>query len=467
MSLRSRFVVASSLVSFAALSGAFSVVWVTYNAVQERQLDAVLVREATDDAIGISAGHVSKGEGQFKPGAKDAGALPPGRLELRRDEYEPITKYGAIYDSRGLPQAWTPNLDPARPRMDLVRHALGVPFDLWWNNEHLRAILTSVPGDGNPTFFLASPRSDIDRDARDLAKKMGAALLIAVVASALATSWLARMLTRDHYRIAAVARAVAAGDLSARIGVLSEDPDVARLGRDIDEMISRLALLLESRQVFIANASHELRSPIAAVLGELSFALHRERDAKSYRGSIEVALGAARSLKVVTEDLLALARIGATDVALEHVSLSDVARAAVKATEEAARAQDLRVQLACSQSAVEGHPGDLKRLLRNLVENAIRHSPKGGRVGIESRSDCENTYIEVIDEGPGVPEDARERIFEPFFRLPAGRADESGAGLGLAIGRSIARAHGGDLWVESSTKGARFVVRLPLARASS
>jgi two-component system, OmpR family, sensor kinase len=448
MSLRGRFVVASSVVLLAALSGASSAVWIAYNAAQERQLDAVLLLEAKEDAIDASHAEAPSAE---------------GRLALRRHELGPITKYGAIYDSGGAALAWTPNLDEARPRVDLIRHPFGAPFDWWWNNEHLRGVLTPLPGDGKRSLLLATPRTDIDGAACILAKKMAAALLIAVSASAAVTSWLARMLTRDHDRIAAVARAVAAGDLSARIGALSEDPEIARLGRDVDEMISRLTVLLEAQQLFIANASHELRSPIAALLGELSLALRRERDVASYREAIGEALGAARSLKIVTDDLLALARIGATDLPRERVSLSDVTRAAAESTRDAAEAKGVGLEVMCDECAVEGHPGDLARLLRNLVENAIRHSPHGGCVRIETRSDSEYARIQVSDDGPGVPPDVRERIFEPFFRLPEDRADETGAGLGLAIGRGIARAHGGDLRVDDSARGARFVVRLPLS----
>jgi two-component system heavy metal sensor histidine kinase CusS len=450
MSLRGRFVAASSGVSLVALSGAFSAVWLVYNAAQERQLDAVLLPEAKDDAVDASA------------------AAPPavGLLTLRHHELGPITKYGVIYDSTGTPLAWTLNLEQARPRMDLIRHHFGIPFSLWWNNEHLRGVLTTVPGDGERPLLLATPRTDIDSDARDLARKMLAALFIAVVASAVVTSWLVRVLTRDHDRIAAVARAVAAGDLSARIGALSEDPEIARLGRDVDEMISRLTVLLETQQLFIANASHELRSPIAALLGELSLALRRERDTASYREAIQEALGAARSLKILADDMLMLARIGATDVALEGVSLSEITRAAVESTRDAAEGKNVRVEVICGDSVVEGHPGDLTRLLRNLVENAIRHCPRAGCVRIETRSDSESAYMQVSDDGPGVPPDIRERIFEPFFRLATDRADETGAGLGLAIGRSIARAHGGELRVDDSARGARFVVRLPLSRPS-
>jgi two-component system heavy metal sensor histidine kinase CusS len=382
---------------------------------------------------------------------------------LRRGELGPITKYSAIYDSSGQAVVWTPNLEQARPRMDFIRHTFGTPFDLWWNNEHLRAVLVPLKGNLGQSLLLATPRMDIDGDARDLARRMLAAALVALVASAAATSWLARRLTRDHDRIAAVARAVAAGDLSARIGRTSSDPEMARLGRDVDEMISRLAVLVETQQRFIANASHELRSPVTTLLGELSFALRRDRDAATYRGAIEEALDSARRLKVVTEDLLALARIGASEMTLESIPLANVTRAAVESTRAAAEARGVALEITCNGPAVPGHAGDLERLMRNLVENAIRHSPPGGRVQIEAQRQVDHVDLLVTDDGPGVPHDVRERIFEPFFRLAGDRADHAGAGLGLAIGRSIARAHGGDLWVGDSAHGARFVVRLPMS----
>jgi two-component system, OmpR family, sensor kinase len=452
MSLRGRFVTASSVVALATLAGASSAVWVAYNSAQEGQLDAALLAEAKEDALD----------------ATFAGGPPSGgRPALRRGELGPITKYSAIYDSNGQAVAWTPNLEQATPRMDFVRHPFGAPFDLWWNNEHLRAVLVALGGGVGQSLLLATPRMDIDGDARDLARRMIAAALVALVASAAATSWLARRLTRDHDRIAAVARAVAAGNLSARIGTTSSDPEVACLGRDVDDMISRLAVLVETQQRFIANASHELRSPVTTLLGELSFALRRDRDAVTYRKAIEEALDSTRRLKVVTEDLLALARIGATELALESIALSDVTRAAVESTRAAADARGVALEVACSGPEVPGHAGDLERLMRNLVENAIRHSPRGGCVHIEAQCQVDHVDLLVTDDGPGVPHDVRERIFEPFFRLPGDRADHAGAGLGLAIGRSIARAHGGDLWVGDSPRGARFVVRLPVSGPSA
>jgi two-component system OmpR family sensor kinase len=448
MSLRGRFVAGSSLVALVTLSGSFSVVWLMDEAARERQLDGALLAEAAEDALDAFY---------------SSGPLASARPALHPGDLGPLTKYAAIFDADAQGLVWTANLEQGRPRLARMHHPFGSPFDLWWNNEHLEAVLVPVPGDRGESLWLATPRTDIDGDARDLARRMIVAVLVAVVAAAMAASWLGRMLTRDHERIAAVARAVAAGDLSARVGTASGGPEMVRLGRDVDEMISRLADLVETQQRFIANASHELRSPVTTLLGELSFALRRDRDAATYREAIQEALDSARRLKALSEDLLALARIGAAEMVLESVALLEVTRAAAESTRPEAEARGVAVNIAGDGAAVQGHAGDLQRLLRNLIENAIRHSPRGGSVRIVTQHGAEHVELRVSDEGPGVPPDVRARIFEPFFRVVGDRADGSGAGLGLAISRRIARAHGGDLWVDDSAHGAQFVVRLPVS----
>lgn len=448
MSLRGRFAAASATVTLLTSSAAFSAVWFVYGATQERQLDAALLSEAQEDALDATSADPSPGNAP---------------LALHHAGLAPLTKYGAVYDGNGQAVEWTANPTEAQPVFGLIHHTPGAPFDLWWNNEHLRAVLVPVPRAPERSFFLATSRTDLDGDNAYLARRMMAAAVVAVLLTGAATSWLARLFTRDHERITAVARAVAAGDLSARIGPGSGDPELGQLGRDVDEMIARMAVLVETQQRFIANASHELRSPVTTLLGELSFALRRDRDAASYRASLEDALGSTRRLKILTEDLLALARIGAADREREPVVISEVSEAAVASTRAEAEARGVTVETACAGAVVDGHAGDLQRLLRNLLENAIRHSPRGGCVRIEARTDAEHAEVRVSDDGPGVPPGARERIFEPFFRLPADRAEATGAGLGLAIGRSIARAHGGEIWLNDSARGAQFVVRIPVA----
>lgn len=392
MSLRGRFVAASSAIALVTLTGASTAVWLAYNGSQERQLDAALLAEASEST---SEPHV--------------------------------TKYRVVYDAQGRATTWSKNLEIAHPRFQSVRHPLGAPFDLWWNNEHLRAVLVDAPGDARSTLLLAAARTDLDDDAAELARRMAVAVFAAVLVSAVAAWWTAGLLTK--------------------------------------EITARLAASIEGQQQFIANAAHELRAPVTTLLGELSFALRRERDADAYRDAISEALASTRRLKELTGDLLALARVAAADLEREPVALADVARGAVRATRASAEERGVVLETDCNGCIVEGHAGDLERLVRNLVENAVRHSPRGGKVRVEARQEGEHASLRVSDEGPGVPPEVRDRIFEPFFRLAADRADHTGTGLGLAIGRSIARAHGGDLWLDDSPgeRGARFIARLPLS----
>jgi len=234
-------------------------------------------------------------------------------------------------------------------------------------------------------------------------------------------------------------------------------------------MLERIDALVRSQQRFIAHAAHELRSPLTSLLGELSHALRRPRDADGYRTAIEEALAATRHLKLLTEDLLMLVRL---DAGLEHalpkepLSTAALLRSAVRTVEAEAGERGVKVLAMEEDLLVEGNPLDLIRMLRNLLENAVRHSPPSGQVEATCRTREGCAEIVVRDEGPGVDPDDRERIFAPFYRGPREHADGlPGAGLGLAIAREIARAHGGERWLAEPqpSPGAAFIVRLPLS----
>jgi len=270
-------------------------------------------------------------------------------------------------------------------------------------------------------------------------------------------------LTRDHQKIAEVAQRVAAGDLAARVEPHSGDPELAKLGRNIDEMIGRLEVLVESQQRFIALAAHELRMPLTTLYGELALALRRSRDAESYRTTIGEALDSTRKLKQLADDLLTLARIGAERMGTSVASIRDVAQAAESQVLAQAKERGIELTITGDGRAVVGDAGDLERLMRNLLENAVRHSPQGSRVAIEIATHADRVSVAVSDEGPGILPEEREKIFEPFYR-GHGDAERSsdGAGLGLAIVRQIARAHGADVALvpTANGKGARFEVSL-------
>jgi len=450
VTFRTRLVAAVSAMTFATLGVAFVAVSVAVNHAQERRLDEALLVEAEQDAV---RAHAHEGEKLVirdmpMPAANDVG---------------PLTKYGAIYDRDGVVRARTSSFEDDVPAFGSIKRGPRVPFDFWHGREHLRGVVVPLPGTGDQVLLIAAQRVELDGDAAFLRRAMTVAFVLAVLWAGLVASWIVRRLTRDHQKIAEVAQRVAAGDLTARVEPHSGDPELAALGRNIDEMIGRLEVLVESQQRFIALAAHELRLPLTTLYGELALALRRSRDAEAYRASIGEALDSTRRLKQLADDLLTLARIGADKMGGSVASVLDVVRAAEAQVQSQAKERNIEFVVTGDDRPVVGGAGDLERLVRNLLENAVRHSPDGGHVAIELAAQGDRVSLAVSDQGSGILPDEREKIFEPFYR-GRGETERSseGAGLGLAIVRQIARAHGGDVALVDAMqgKGARFEVSL-------
>lgn len=453
MKFRTRLVLTLSAATAFTVTAAFGAVAYVVAHSEERQLDEALRSEARQEAAEVSAAkdrrlHISDRGG---PAADDVGRL---------------TKYAAIYASDGHVVDRTQTFARRVPELPVVRHPNGVPFDVIYEKDELRAVLTPIPGAQGEMLLLAAPRADLEKDMRFLRRVMLVAALLSIGFTMLVTWRVVRRLTRGHEAIATTARRVAAGDLHARVGLDDGDEEVVQLAHDVDEMVRRLATLVESQQRFVAHAAHELRSPLTALYGELQLALRRSRSADEYRTAIEEALDSARRLKALAEDLLALARIGSvhesphTPVALDEVAKN----AAIWVSREAAR-RNVELTIDADGSTVLGRAFDLERLLRNLLDNAVRHCADGGHVRLEAASQGDTVHLTVVDDGPGIPLEDRERVFEPFFRAAAELRRDEGSGLGLAIVREIARGHGGDVSVEEGPdgKGARFRATLPAA----
>ena len=459
MSLRRRLVGALSAVTMVTLGGAFTAISLVVDASQQRQLDDALRGETYEEAreaASLGGDHL----------AISAGPGPNG------NDVGPLTKYGAIYDPHGHPVAETPTFGGAPPLITSLHPRDGEAFDLWFGGEHLRGMTAPIPHRPGYRLLLSTPRTDLDSDATFLLRSMLLVFGVAFGWVVLVATWIVRRLTREHQAIMAVARRVAAGDLSARVGARRGDPEIARLARDVDEMIERLSLLVTSQQQFIAHAAHELRSPLTTLYGELSLALRRSRDAASYKLAVEEALDSTRRLKLIAEDLLALARVGAeTGVPEERVRVFTLVGRAVEAVAWETREREVRIDVIGPDAPLSGRPRDIERLLRNVIENAVRHSPKGSVVDVAIAVAEPWLEITVRDAGWGVSEIDRTRVFEPFYRGSRERAsDGPGSGLGLAIARAIARAHGGDVLLidkPDAPDGACFVIRLPTTSDSA
>ncbi|HEU4406378.1 MAG TPA: HAMP domain-containing sensor histidine kinase [Polyangiaceae bacterium] len=442
---------AVTVVTGVTLGLAFTVVSYVFNSLQLEQLDAELIGVARREAAEAPA-----------HGFRFSSRPGPSSPDVR-----PLTTYGVIYDEVSTPLALTEPFDRDPPALGSLPHRPGEPFDFEYHGKPLRGVVVPVPGGGGRAMLLATLRDDLDANEAYLDKAMLLTFVVAVAWAALVASWVVKRLTSDHEAIAAVARRVAGGDLGARVpdSPRARDDELGQLGRDVNTMIETMGGLVRSQERFIAHAAHELRSPIAALQGELQQALRRERDAESYKRAIAASYQAARRLRQLADDLLTLARIaGERPEADELASAAALAGEVARSLAPLAAESEVVVEIGDESGGamVRGRLEDLERLLRNVIENAVRYSPRGGRVRVGVRAEGGRVAIEVSDEGPGVAAADRDKIFEPFYRAAGARgAAPEGTGLGLGIAREIARAHGGEVRVADAERGGRFVVELP------
>jgi signal transduction histidine kinase len=238
--------------------------------------------------------------------------------------------------------------------------------------------------------------------------------------------------------------------------------EVAPLGEALNALLQRLEQAFATERDFIANAAHELRTPLTAVRLQAQLA-DQARDAAQRAAALDqLRAGVDRAAHVV-EQLLQMARLepDAQQFAFAEVRLDQLAKNAV--ADFSPQAEDRRIDLGvgtCRPVRLSGHAESLRILLSNLIENALRHTPAGGRIDVDVDEEDGLARLDVADSGPGIPEEFRERVFDRFFRLAG--PDTPGSGLGLPIARQAARLHGGEITLgESPAGGLRVRVALP------
>jgi len=283
---------------------------------------------------------------------------------------------------------------------------------------------------------------------------------VVVLGVALASYWLAgRALAPVEAIRARVARVQGTSELDARVPVPEGNDEVAQLAVTMNAMLQRLEAASDRQRRFVGDASHELRSPLATIRAAHEIAAMHP-DSRDWTETSRDVLAELDRVDHLVDDLLLLARadehglrIRSVDVDLEDLVNSEATRLR--------KLGKLTVRVDAPPVRIQGDPVHLARALRNLADNAARHAES--HLDLRLQTVDENVRVEVEDDGPGIGEADRERIFERFVRLDESRTRASGgAGLGLAIAREIARAHGGSLHVEPSHRGARFVLLVPL-----
>jgi signal transduction histidine kinase len=285
------------------------------------------------------------------------------------------------------------------------------------------------------------------------------------LAAALAGRRLCRRALAPVARMADAARTMGAADLGRHLPAAGTDDELEDLRRAFDGLLDRLQEAFERQRRFTGDASHQLRTPLTALLGEVEVALRRDRPAGEYRRALAQARGQAAHLRAIVEALLFLARADA-DAELPGLEALDLAAwlpQHLRRWADHPRAADLRLVAATGPALVRAQPVLLGQLLDNLIDNAFAYSPAGAAVVVSLNVGPDGVRVAVTDAGPGLAPADLARVFEPFFRTEeARRQGRPGVGLGLAVARRIAAALGGALTAESVVgRGSTFTLRLP------
>ena len=334
---------------------------------------------------------------------------------------------------------------------------------------------------GFPETFVQFARNhdDVQTTIDRLWLFLACGVLVGTALAYLAGLAVASRAMRPISSLTAAARKIASTrDPSRRIPELTSDDEVAELARTLDEMLRALEAArsetqqaMERQREFVADASHELRTPLTSILANLELlqaSLHEaERDED--RAAVGSALRSSQRMSRLVSDLLLLARADAGRTsARRECDLAEVAEGALAEVRPVAGRRELSISTD-GALPVEGSPDELHRMVLNLLDNAVNHTPEGTQVSLRIAREEDRAVLEVSDDGPGIPTGMRGQVFSRFVR-GVGSADTAGGegtGLGLAIVEAVATSHGGEAEASSSPHGgATFIVRLPILEGS-
>lgn len=382
-----------------------------------------------------------------------SGNLGMAILSVNREEIAKLLRDEVIFDS--IPSATLP------PTAD--REA-----------KYYRAIkfLVKLSNGTNTILFVAVPMTLFEKESKGLIGFLWIFVPILIFGATLGGWFFAGSALKPIKLINASARRISAMNLSTRLPVPETDDEISHLSQTLNELLGRIERAFTSQERFIADVSHEMKTPLAIMRGEFDFVKKRTHD-EELRHFVESADQEIAHLSQLVENLLVLARVDAgvsalnpAKVRLDEVILESVVRAEVVAKRSGSR---LSVNMkentssdASQQFVLEGDAGLLQVLVKNLIENAIKFSNAGEPVEVELEDRDEEIVLRVRDRGKGIPEEEQQKIFERFYRVESVKNETRGSGLGLHLVERIADIHGGSIMVDSQLNvGTNFEVTLP------
>ncbi len=318
---------------------------------------------------------------------------------------------------------------------------------------------------GDYTIVVAGPLDRIAIQRLLLLRVLIVAGSIIILATAGISWWVASSALRPVSTMASEAAAMSAKTPDWRLNAPSDTDELGQLARAFNELLARLGVALRTQRQFMADASHELRTPVSVIQTATEVTLNQTaRQESEYREALAIIGEQTARLGRMVQDMFVLARAdaGGYDVPMRRLYVDEVVDEAVRAVAVVAAPKGLRISAELQPDiAIDGDDGLLHRMMTNLLDNAVQHTPAGGSVDVVLTAAAGTVTITVADTGPGIPDADRDRVFDRFVRLDPARAADSGGGLGLPIARWIAEQHHGTLTLDPSPRGCVFVVRLP------
>ncbi len=440
-----------------------AVTYFTLRSVLDRELDASILNVASIQASSLTA--APSGEMHFHEWE-----LTPGEATSLRD----LIRYAEVWRADGVSLLRNQYMTSDLPldREHLARAAEGnlVWTETTWNGMRIRTLYYPLERLGTAhhrhVLQVAAPLTSRNQMLMRVLAFFALLTVTMCGAAFVGAAWLADRAMRPVHEVIDQAEAIRAGSLDRRIHAYAEVREYHRLVEVLNSMLGRIQGAFEAQRRFTADASHELRSPLTAMRGELDLALRRDRSPEEYRRVLDSTLEEVVRLSRITEDLLVLARsdAGALRPRKEPVDVTGVAERVLERLGAVAREKGVTFGFSTEgDTTARVDLGLLGQVVWNLADNAIKFTPSDGRVDVVVRREGTDVVLHVRDTGPGFG--APEHAFRRFYREDAARTHdtpESGTGLGLAIVQAVAEAHGGLATASNGDEGgARVTVRFP------